>query len=276
MEERPTVRHKPSEAGYNLVFLMVTLTLLNIVLAAALPKWSQAIRREREEELISRGWQYAEAIRVFQNRFQRLPVRLDELIEVEPRSIRKLWKDPMTDEGQWVLIPPGQGPRLTRQPETPDGRNPDEEPGEGDGGEDGGDGEPSEEVDPGTGIGQKKGIVQVGPFIGVHSRSSKESILVFNGRERYDQWHFTVDMLHEQGNQQIGGDPGGVPGGMQGGGGGLVKSTRWLGRPLPAFLQLPQGNQPQDGEMPDSNLGNRRNPKNPRNQGPRRGSPADR
>lgn len=268
MEERPAVRHKPSEAGYNLVFLMVMLTLLNIALAVALPKWSQVIRREREEELISRGWQYAEAIRIFQIRFQRLPVRLEELAEVEPRSIRKLWKDPMTDEGRWVLIPPGQGPRLTPQPETPDGRTPgdDEEPGDGDGEDDAG-----EEVDPGTGIGEKKGIVQVGPFIGVHSRSSKESILVFNGRTRYDQWHFTVDMLREQGGQQIGGDP---TGGM-GGGGGWVKSTRWIGRPLPAFLQLPQGSQPQDGQLPGGTTPGKNN-RNPRNPGPRRGAPADR
>ena len=265
------VRHKRSEAGYNLVFLMVTLTLLSIMLAAALPKWSHAIRREREEELISRGWQYAEAIRIFQNRFQRLPVRLEELIEVEPRSIRKLWKDPMTDEGKWALIPPGQGgPVLNPQPETPDGRN----PGQDDSGDGGDDGEPSEEVDPGTGIGKKKGIVQVGPFIGVHSRSSKESILILFGRDRYDQWHFTADLLRGQGGgQQIGGDPTGGGGGIGGGGGGggLVTSTRWLGRPLPAFLQLPQGNQPQDGQMPDGST-----PRNPRNPGLRRGGPESR
>lgn len=273
-ERRSEVQFKRSEAGYNLVFLMVTLTLLSIMLAAALPKWSHAIRREREEELISRGWQYAEAVRIFQNRFQRLPVRLEELIEVEPRSIRKLWKDPMTDEGKWALIPPGQGgPVLTPQPETPDGRNPGED--EDSGGDSGEDGEPSEEVDPGTGIGKKKGIVQVGPFIGVHSRSSKESILILFGRDRYDQWHFTADLLREQGGQQIGGDPTG--GAVGGGGGGLIKSTRWLGRPLPAFLQLPQGNQPQDGQMPDgSTPRNPRNPRNPGNAGPRRGGPESR
>jgi len=45
------------------------------------------IRREKEEELVFRGLQYAEAIRVFQNRFQRPPIRLQELIEVEPRSM---------------------------------------------------------------------------------------------------------------------------------------------------------------------------------------------
>jgi type II secretory pathway pseudopilin PulG len=220
---------------------MMALTVLNILIAAAMPKWSHVIRREREEELISRGFQYAEAIRIFQNRFQRLPVRHEELIKVEPRSIRKLWKDPMTEEGNWFLIPPGTGgPVLTPSPEGPDGRNDQEEPDGSDSGE---------EVPDNTGIGEKKGKVQVGPFIGVHSRSSKESILIFNGHNRYDQWHFTVEMLTQGGS---GGGRGHQmpPEGAAGNpahGGGLQLSTRWLGRPLPQFLQ-PEG--VQDGELP--------------------------
>lgn len=231
------VEKKRSEAGYNLVILMVTMTLLNIALALALPKWSHVIRREREEELISRGFQYAEAIRIFENRFGgRLPVRIEELIELEPRSIRKLWKDPMTDDGRWVLIPPGgQGQPLTPQPldpnQDPDGR-----------------GEPDddEEIDPNTGIGEKKGIVQIGPFSGVHSRSSKESILIFNGRTRYDEWQFTMEMIKAHmasggigpGQNVVGVDYARIPN----------LSTRWLGRPLPAFLM------PQNGQPPPSGL----------------------
>jgi len=247
---------RASEAGYNLVILMVTLTLLNIALAIALPKWSHVIRREREEELISRGFQYAEAIRIFQNRFQRLPIRIEELIEVEPRSIRKLWKDPMTDDGKWVLIPAGgDGQPLTPQTgpngqplpgtgqEDPEGRQPDDD----------------EEIDP-AGIGEKKGIVQVGPFTGVHSRSGKESILIFNGRTRYDEWKFTLEMIQAllgmgtrpdqvpPGGNMVGGDPTRVPN----------LSTRWLGRPLPAFLTPQNGQMPGDGQMPDG-----RTPQNP-------------
>lgn len=241
-----------SEAGYNLVILMVAMTLLNIALALALPKWSQVIRREREEELISRGFQYAEAIRIFQNRFQRLPVRIEELIEVEPRSIRKLWKDPMTDDGKWVLIPPGgqgQGQPLTPQPTGPDGQP--QQPGTG---EDDSDGrsEGGDEIDPDGGIGEKKGTVQVGPFTGVHSRSGKESILIFNGRTRYDEWHFTLEMIQQilggggmhapgqppPGGNIVGGDPTRLPN----------LSTRWMGRPLPAFLN------PQNGQMPDGQM----------------------
>jgi type II secretory pathway pseudopilin PulG len=238
---------RSSEAGYNLVILMVAMTLLNIALAIALPKWSHVIRREREEELISRGFQYAEAIRIFQNRFQRLPVRLQELVEVEPRSIRKLWKDPMTEDGKWVLIPPGgQGQPLTPQPTGPDGqplpRDEEEVP----------DGPPDddEEIDPDTGIGEKKGTVQVGPFTGVHSRSGKESILVFNGRTRYDEWHFTLEMIQAL----LGGRPDQAPPGGAIAGGDPTRipnlSTRWLGRPVPAFLQPAQGGMPQDGQTP--------------------------
>jgi type II secretory pathway pseudopilin PulG len=243
------VRHRRGEAGYNLVILMMTLTVLNIMMAAALPKWSHVIRRDREEELISRGFQYAEAVRIFQNRFQRLPIRPEELIEVEPRSIRKLWKDPMTEDGVWVLIPPGNGgPVLTPQPEGPDGQKPDDPNGRG-----GDSGEPSEEIPDGTGIGGKKGPVQVGPFTGVRSRSSKESILIFNGHDHYDQWTFTVEMLIQgSGNNQM---PPGGGAGNPAQGGGLQLSTRWLGRPLPAFLQAPQVNMPQDGQLPGGQPG---------------------
>jgi type II secretory pathway pseudopilin PulG len=117
-------RGKKAAAGYNLVILMVLLTVLNIVIAASLPAWSGVIRQEKEEELVFRGLQYAEAIRVFQNRFQRPPIRLEELIEVEPRSIRKLWKDPMTENGKWALIPL-QGPaglEVQNPMESEDGR----------------------------------------------------------------------------------------------------------------------------------------------------------
>ena len=248
------VKRSSSEAGYNLVILMVTLTLMNIALAIALPKWSHVIRREREEELISRGFQYAEAIRMFQNRFQRLPVRIQELAEVEPRSIRKLWKDPMTDDGNWALIPPGgQGQPLTPPPAGPGGQP---LPGSGQGDSNGGPQEPDDdlEIDPDTGIGQKKGIQQLGPFTGVHSRSSKESILIFNGRTRYDEWQFTLEMLQGL----MAGNPSGIGGDPTGGnviGGDPLRlpnlSTRWLGRPLPAFLTATQ---PQDGQMPNSGL----------------------
>ncbi len=102
-------RSRRREAGYNLVVLVVMITVLNILIAKALPLWSAVIQREKEEELIFRGLQYAEAIRVYEKRTGGLPTKLEQLIEVEPRSIRQLWRNPMAEDGSWLLIPPGQG-----------------------------------------------------------------------------------------------------------------------------------------------------------------------
>src|SRR5258708_4288757 len=121
-------RSSSLQGGYNMVMLMVAITVLNIMVAIALPMWSQEIQRDKEEELISRGWQYVEAIRVFQNRFQRMPIRLEELVEVKPRSIRRLWKDPMTD-GKMQPIFQNEGQPIPGQPQPglpgqPDPNNP--------------------------------------------------------------------------------------------------------------------------------------------------------
>ena len=68
------------EQGYTLAVLIMMATVMSILVGAALPSWSKMIQRDKEEELIARGWQYAEAVRIFQNTFGRLPTTLDELI----------------------------------------------------------------------------------------------------------------------------------------------------------------------------------------------------
>jgi len=100
-----TVKKRSRGDGFNLVVLAMAITVMNILLALALPAWSTFIEREREEELIFRGLQYAEAIRVFQLRQSRFPTQLRELSEVYPRSIRQLWRNPMVEDGAWLLLP---------------------------------------------------------------------------------------------------------------------------------------------------------------------------
>ena len=120
---RHHLARKRSEAGYNMVMLIVALTVLNIMIAAMMPLMSTEIQREKEEELVFRGFQYAEAIRIFHLRFQRFPNKLEELIEIKPRCIRQLWKDPMTKDGKWGLIFQGQGvPLNPRNPQNPEGQ----------------------------------------------------------------------------------------------------------------------------------------------------------
>jgi type II secretory pathway pseudopilin PulG len=251
------------QAGYNMVMLVIAITLLNIAVAAALPMWSHMIQRDKEEELVSRGWQYVEAIRVFQNRFSRKPVRLEELIEVKPRCIRRLWKDPITD-GKFVPIFENQGQPLVAQ--TPDGQQMPVGP----------DGKPVAPPDSDPGIegpddggfnplgGKNPEEVAVGPITGVRSRSNKKSILVFFGKEKYDQWQFTLDALLGGGRPVpgAGGPGGGGPGvpppnmppgaGGPAPGSGINLSTRWLGRPLPSVFSPPAGNLPGDGDQQPS------------------------
>lgn len=251
------------EAGYNMVMLVIAITLLNVAVAASLPMWSQTIQRDKEEELVSRGWQYVEAIRVFQNRFQRLPVRLEELIEVKPRCIRRLWKDPIAD-GKFVPIFQNQGQPLEMQPPVggvgpggkgpgPDGKDPN---GQGTGGDPGIEGPDDGGFTPMGGKNPEE--VAVGPITGVRSRSNKKSILVFFGKEKYDQWQFTLEALLGGGRPAPGGGlggPGAPPPSMPPGAGGpapgagINLSTRWLGRPLPSVFSPPSGGMPGDGEQ---------------------------
>lgn len=232
----PSPRGRRGEAGYNLVMLAVAVTLLNIALAASLPAISAAIQRDKEEELVFRGLQYAEAIRVFQNRFQRPPVRLEELIEVEPRSIRQLWKDPMTEDGKWALIFQGQdqGDPLMPQPAGPDGSDGD------------GDEEPEES---GFGTPKPGETVATGPIIGVRSKSGKASFLLFNGRQRYDEWRFTVDMLG--GQRSIQGPEGGFAVPNPAAASAMPINSRWIGRPFDQSI-IPPGMQP--GNVPQTGL----------------------
>ncbi len=123
-----TARDRRGEAGYNLVILMVAVTVLNILVAAAIPLWRTAIRREKEEELIFRGLQYAEGIRNYQRRFGQLPVKLEQLVESKPRCMRQLWADPITGKRDWVPIRLMTSDNVDRDEERGGNRDDDEDP----------------------------------------------------------------------------------------------------------------------------------------------------
>ena len=196
--------------------LVVVVAVMNVLVAAALPFWSQVMKRDREAELIFRGLQYAEAMRVFQLRFGRYPNTLDELIEVNPRSIRRLWKDPMTDDGRWEVIRV-QGPKAARPRE----REP----------------QPSDlagATGPGgvrAGRGQGQSGPGVGPIVGVRSRSTDSALREFMGGGTYSAWQFTADLI-----------PAAVvvPGTLN-----LPRPTSdWIGRPFRESLQATPGSGP--------------------------------
>ena len=82
--------------------------LLSIALMAVAPTVSKIMQREKEEELIFRGKQYAQAFLNFQKRQGRYPLNLKELMLTHPRSARKLFKEPMCDCDDWGLIRAGE------------------------------------------------------------------------------------------------------------------------------------------------------------------------
>jgi type II secretory pathway pseudopilin PulG len=204
---------------------MVIVTVMMIVLAAALPAWSTAVQRDKEEELIFRGLQYAEGIRIFQMRFGRLPNTLVELVEVQPRCMRQLWRDPFTGERDWVAVRGNLPIEAQGQPPPPEDD----------------DGRPTDGALP-------DGSAAAGPIRGVRSRHRGESLKIFFDKERYEQWAFTVDLLTPQAAAGPGGDPTAPQPGVR-------LRARWLGRPFREGLRPGGMGAPPDSGLPPSDLG---------------------
>jgi type II secretory pathway pseudopilin PulG len=94
------------DSGYALLFVMLAATLILVSLTAVLPSVYQEGQREREQELIFRGTQYARAIANFHQKFQRFPTSVNELTKLTNgfRFLRKEYADPMTPSGKWRFI----------------------------------------------------------------------------------------------------------------------------------------------------------------------------
>ena len=169
------------EDGYSLVALMAAVAVMMIMLAAAMPSWRYVMRNDAEEELIFRGGQIADAIARYQRRNgNALPPSLEVL--VQGRFLRRAYKDPMTKNGRWRFLRPGDLvlPGVPGLPGRP--------------GAAGGAGSPTTTTtttttrpsafsQPGQGI---------GGFQGVATTSTEKSLRVFNGRTRYNEWLFVA------------------------------------------------------------------------------------
>lgn len=178
------MRGKRLDGGYTLVALIIGMTVMSILIAAVLPMASTAAQRDRESELIFRGFQYAEGIRTFRKRYGRYPNTLKEMFEVRPRTLRKLWKDPMTNSNNWGLITLTAGAPLP-------GARPGGMPGAGSQA-------PTPAPTPSQGAFGAPGDAPSGPITGVYSTSKKKGHRLFTGRENYNEWRFTEQTLLNQ------------------------------------------------------------------------------
>src|SRR5512134_1709706 len=94
-------------SGYALVALMASVAVMLVAMSAAVPTWQYLMKNDREEELIFRGGEIADAIARFQRRNgNALPSSLDVL--VKGKFLRRAYKDPMSKDGSWRYIRPGE------------------------------------------------------------------------------------------------------------------------------------------------------------------------
>lgn len=183
-----------TEGGYALLVVMMAATLLLISLTAAIPHVYQAGQREREEELIFRGNEYARAIMLFQRQFRRYPTSVKELLQTSGiRFLRREYADPMSRKGKWRFInADANGVVLNSKtiappkPPSPLGR-----PGStATAGKEKEAKQATSEEESGTASSFFSNEAKGAFIVGVASTSRRKSIRVYNGKTRYDEWEF--------------------------------------------------------------------------------------
>ena len=184
--------------------LLVAIAILSVVMLVALPTWRHLAQREKEAELVFRGEQYARAIGLYQRKLAgAFPPSLDAL--VEQKFLRRKYKDPITGDdflpvyaGAAGVAAPGEGgsgeglrpgadagaPRQSA-PAGPGGLT--SRPGPGGASA----ASPFGQLTPGGLTGGATALQgAAGGIVGVVSKSTAQSLRLYNGRNRYDQWIF--------------------------------------------------------------------------------------
>lgn len=208
MNPDPTHCRRKDEGGYTLVALLLLMSILALWAIAVAENMRQQTQRELEKESIFRGEQVSEAIRAYY-RFRgaqgpnSLPTSMDQLLEGIPRGTKKLQilrpeaaVDPLSSSGEWKLIGPTSPDVATfvKALTTYSGGTPPAPRGEM--------GRLASLVPQVTSVldtestgtapgGEDTSANSSGPFIGVTSRSQRNSVLTYYGIDRHDQWLFT-------------------------------------------------------------------------------------
>jgi type II secretory pathway pseudopilin PulG len=182
------------QRGYAMAALLVSLAVMAVLMSVAFPAWRHLARREKEAELAFRGEQYARAVALYRAKNgNAFPPSVDVL--VQGRYLRKKYKDPMTPDGEFRIIPVGN----PQAPQGGDGRG-GTPPSQGRGGT-----PPTQSPNP---PGQTGSFVS-GGIMGVASKSTETSIRIYKGQTTYNLWPFTFNMVNRPGgNMPNAGNPG--------------------------------------------------------------------
>ncbi|HEU4933361.1 MAG TPA: hypothetical protein VFT48_14860 [Pyrinomonadaceae bacterium] len=216
LSQAVSVASRRSEGGYTLVALLAMMTVLALFAMAVAPSLQQQAQREREQEAIFRGEQVADAIRAYYRYRsgtvravgdQALPRSMEDLLQGIPvpggsknRQILRpsAARDPLTPEGEWRFVLPRSESLIDFQQSIMFYTN----------------NVMPTVTDPQITQLQQFAVPQIvsvtnlgalsatrstssadvdasGPFVGVASRSKRDSVLTYYGIERHDQWIFT-------------------------------------------------------------------------------------
>ena len=167
-----------NDHGYIMVVLLVGMAVAAIWMSALLPAWRQQVQREREEELIFIGEQYARAIVLYQFKNQgAFPPNIEAL--VSGHYLRKQWKDPITGE-DFAPVGPGLAAPGAPQPGRPTGPAPTT---------------PQQPGRSGVPGGVPGGQVMAG-ISGVRSRSNATSIKIYRNLQQHSLWPFDAALMY--------------------------------------------------------------------------------
>ncbi len=203
-----------------MVALLVAMSVMAILMGAALPAYHTMARREKEAELVFRGEQYARAIGLWQQKFANQPAPSIDVL-VEQRFLRKKYKDPITND-EFQLLGAGAGaPGQTQQGTTPQGRG-------------GAQGSAQQEMQRlQLSLQQGRDALAsisgrgnpAGGIVGVTSKSVEKSLRLYNGRDTYNQWVFMPVARGRAGGGARSGAPGPEGRGGREGRGGLPQGA---------------------------------------------------
>lgn len=188
--------------------LLVAMSVMAVLMGALMPQWTTLAIREKEQELVFRGQQYARAIGLFQRKFANTaPPTIDVL--VEQRFLRKKYKDPITNDDFQPIYANQQQQGVS----APTGAN-----------------RPGQQGSANLGTPARStlqmgfnstGATVAGGIIGVTSKSTETSLRLYNGRDKYNEWAFVYVQTAQQpqgsgqGRQPGRGGPGQQPGRQQ-------------------------------------------------------------
>jgi len=218
----------PAQRGYVLLILLLLMALMAIAAAVIVPTISWEVRRDKEEEMIHRGVQYRRAIREFTKKRGRYPNTVDELVGGDGlRFLRKHFTDPIT--GKEFKLLHASDVASAFGPSNPGNVQPNQNEAASQDSADDNSGVPAVPPDPSSAQPPANGTSQLtqpglpktgsaanpsgqatsptfggGPFIGVASASTKETIRIFDKKNHYNQWLFFYDPGYDRGHDTWG------------------------------------------------------------------------